>query len=81
MDRCTPNASGGAAADVVWFGTLDAVIIGTRAPTHRRTATAHNARHQRARILKCLFASVPKVRGFSALKSGDFPVEFDEPTV
>jgi hypothetical protein len=54
------------------------VIIGTRAPTHRRTATTHNARHQRATDSQGLFASVPKVGGSLIVKSGGFPAECDE---
>ena len=59
------RVSGGSAADVVWFGTLAGVIVGT-VLRHWRTATTHNARHQRAPDSQCLFASVPKVRGFSS---------------
>ena len=67
IDRCSPRRAGsGSAADVVWFGTFAAVILGTRTPTHWSTATTHNARHQRAPDSQCLFASVPKVRGFSS---------------
>ena len=39
------RANSDSAADVVWFGSVAAVNVGTRTPTHRRTATAHNARH------------------------------------
>jgi hypothetical protein len=42
------------------------------------TATTHNARHQRDRILNAFFASVPKVRRSLIVKSGDFRAEFDE---
>ena len=76
-DRQTGLAlAAGSAADVAWFQTLDAVVIGT--PTHGRTATTHNARHQRAPDCQCLFASVPKVRGSLIVKSGGLSVEFDE---
>ena len=48
-----------------------------RASTHWRTATTHNARHQRARILNA-FRECAQSSWLRIVKSGDFPVEFDE---
>jgi len=64
IDRCRLGApAAGSAADVVWFGTSPRC---THNPTHWRTATTHNARHQRAPNSQCLFASVPKFVGLAS---------------
>jgi hypothetical protein len=74
----TGRVSSGSAADVVWFGTLVAVIVGTRSPTHWRTATRHNARHQARQGISKPFRECAQSPWVLIVKSGDFPVEFDE---
>jgi hypothetical protein len=75
IDRYSARAPAAQPADVIWFETLAAVIIGTRTSTHWSTTT-HNARHQRGPDSQCPFASVPKVRGSLIVKSGSFQAEF-----
>jgi hypothetical protein len=49
IDRCRPDASAAAQLPTSSGAKLSPpVIVGTRSPTHWRTATTHNARHQRA---------------------------------
>ena len=72
-----PAAGSAAAADVVWFGPSTRCHLHSCSDT-LETGTAHNARHQRDLDSQCLFASGPKGRRSLIVKSGDFPVEFDE---
>ena len=78
IDRCRPGAPAAAQLPTS-FGS------DPRRGHHRHscsdileTATSHNARHQRARILNAFFASVPKVRRVSHRKIRRFSGRFDE---
>jgi hypothetical protein len=65
----TRSVSGRSDADVVWSGTLAAVIFGTRSPTHWRTCNDAQRTPSAPRNLNAPFAGVPKVVGPLIVKS------------